>query len=209
MNQGKDWTLEDVDSEDEMEIDDNTSLKLSSLTSSSPRSSTTSPRTATASPRTTTSSPFPQYDELNIDISNIEPTPTHETDINRKEYKQKVFNDIIERILNQKTHFDANYYEPLLIKLIEKGFIIQQNILYKMKNCVIKENHNCDLIQRLLVEYQKIHSLGGKIYTRKTKKSNKKTKKFPGKFRKHKKSHKSRKSKKFPGKFQNAIKKKR
>lgn len=80
INKEQNWTLEDVDSDDE--IDDNASLKFSSLTSSSPRSSprstTTSPRTTTTSPRTTTSSPFPQYDELNIDISNIEATPIDE-----------------------------------------------------------------------------------------------------------------------------------
>ena len=117
IEEGDGWTLEDDDSDDEN--DDDTSLKLSSLTSSSPRSSprstTTSPRTTTASPRTTTSSPFPQYDELNIDISNIEATPTNETDINRKEYKSKVLNDIIDRILNQKIYIHANEYESLLI----------------------------------------------------------------------------------------------
>jgi len=59
INKEPNWTLEDVDSDDE--IDDNASLKFSSLTSSSPRSS-----------------PFPQYDELNIDISNIEATPIDE-----------------------------------------------------------------------------------------------------------------------------------
>jgi hypothetical protein len=216
MNQGKGWTLEDVDSEDEMEIDDNTSLKLSSLTSSSPRSSprstTTSPRTTTASPRTPTSSPLPDYDDLNIDISNIEATPTNETDINRKEYKPKVLNDIIERILNQKTHFNPNEYESLLIKLIRRGFIIQQDILYKMKNCEIKDNYNCYLIERILEEYQKIHPSGGKKYSRKTikqKKLTKKIKKFPRKLHKHTNSCKTRKSRKFPRKFQNAIKKKR
>ncbi len=213
QNKEQNWTLEDVDSEDE--IDDDTSLKLSSLTSSSPRSSprssTTSPRTTTASPRTTTSSPFPQYDELNIDISDIKATPNnqkihvehHITD------KQTVLNDIIDRILNQKIYIHANEYESLLIKLIKKGLIIQEDILYKMKNCEIKENYNCYLIERLLEEYQKIHPSGGKRYTRKTTKSSKKTKKILGKFRKHKKSRKSKKSKKFPGKFQKAIKKKR
>jgi hypothetical protein len=214
MNKEPNWTLEDVDSEDEIEIDDNTSLKFSSLTSSSPRSSprssTTSPRTTTASPRTTTSSPFPQYDELNIDISNIEATPIDEKIvIERTIDKQSVLNGIIDRILNQKIYIHANEYESLLIKLIRRGLIIQEDILYKMKNCEIKDNYNCYLIERLLEEYQKIHPSGGKRYTRKTKKSSKKTKKIPGKFRKHKKSRKSRKSKKFPGKFQNAIKKKR
>jgi hypothetical protein len=217
MNKEEGWTLEDLDSEDENEIDDNTSLKLSSLTSSSPRSSprssTTSPRTTTTSPRTTTSSPFPQYDELNIDISNIEATPNNEKiDIERITDKQSVLNDIIDRILNQKIYIHANEYESLLIKLIKKGLIIQEDILYKMKNCEIKDNYNCYLIQRLLEEYLKIHPRGGKKYSRKTikqKKLTKKTKNFLGKFSKHKKSRKSRKSKKFPRKFQNAIKKKR
>lgn len=203
MNKEPNWTLEDVDSEDEMETDDNTSLKFSSLTSSSPRSSprssTTSPRTATASPRTTTSSPFPQYDELNIDITDIKATPTNETDIERIIDKSKALNDIIERILNQKTHIHPSEYESLLTKLIKRGFIIREDILDKMKYCEIKNNYNCYLIQRLLEEYQSIHpSRGGKKYSRKTikqKKSSKKTKKFLGKFRK---SKKSRKSKKFP-----------
>lgn len=209
MNKEPNWTLEDVDSDDEIEIDDNTSLKLSSLTSSSPRSSprttTTSPRTTTASPRTTTSSPFPQYDELNIDISNIEATPIDEKiHVEQITGKQGVLNGIIDRILNQKIYIHANEYESLLIKLIRRGLIIQEDILYKMKNCEIKDNYNCYLIQRLLEEYQKIHPRGGKKYSRKTikqKKSTKKTKKFLGKFHKHKKSRKSRKSKKFPGKF--------
>jgi len=217
INKEQNWTLEDVDSEDENEMDDDTSLKFSSLTSSSPRSSprssTTSPRTTTASPRTTTSSPFPHYDELNIDISDIKATPNNEKiDIERTIDKQRSLNDIIERILKQNIYIHANEYESLLIKLIKKGLIIQEDILYKMKNCEIKDNYNCYLIQRLLEEYQKIHPSGGKRYTRKTikqRKSTKKTKKFPEKFRKHKKSRKSRKSKKFPGKFQNAIKKKR
>ena len=75
MSEGQpNWTLEDVDSDDE--IDDNTSLKLSSLTSSSPRSSPrTSPR---SSPRTTTSSPLPEDDKSNIDISGIKATPNNE-----------------------------------------------------------------------------------------------------------------------------------
>jgi len=223
MNKEPNWTLEDVDSDDENEIDNNTSLKFSSLTSSSPRSSprstTTSPRTTTASPRTTTSSPFPQYDELNIDISNIEATPNNEkidieriTDNKRVLDKESVLNGIIDRILNQKIYIHANEYESLLIKLIRRGIIIQEDILYKMKNCQIKENYNCYLIERLVEEYEKIHPLGGKKYFRKTikqKKSSKKTKKFLGKISKHKKSRKTRKTKKFPRKFPNAIKKKR
>lgn len=106
--------------------------------------------------------------------------------------------------MNKKTYIHANEYESLLIKLIKKGLIIKEDILYRMKHCEIKENYNCYLIERLLEEYQKIHPRGGKKYSRKTikqKKSTKKTKKFPGKFRKHKKSRKTRK-------FQNAIKKK-
>ena len=150
-------------------------------------------------------------DEMEIDISNIEAIPIDEKiDIERiKTDKERALNDIIDRILNQKTHFNANYYEPLLIKLIKKGLIIQEDILYKMKNCEIKDNYNCILIKRLLEEYEEIHPRGGKKYSRKTikqKKSNKKTKKFLRKTRKTKKF--LRKTKKFPRKFQNAIKKK-
>ena len=167
-------------------------------------------RSTTTSPRTTTSSSLPEDDESNIDISGIKATPNNEKiDIERTIDKQRSLNDIIERILKQNIYIHANEYESLLIKLIKKGLIIQEDILYKMKNCEIKDNYNCYLIQRLLDEYQKIHPSGGKRYTRKTKKSSKKTKKFPGKFRKHKKSSKFRKSKKIPRKFQNAIKKKR
>jgi hypothetical protein len=262
MNKKPNWTLEDVDSEDEMEIDDNTSLKFSSLTSSSPRSSprstTTSPRTTTASPRTTTSSPFPQYDELNIDISNIEATPIDEkidttvknddkyiekepqeelllpnvfrvTDevermrrrklneqehegikkylserepINRNEY----LSDKIEQILNNKPLLDFSQYVPLLKKLIDKNYKIREDVLDKMKK-YDSTNINFHVIEEILNYYN--NKTGGKRYTRKTKKSNKKTKKIPGKFRKHKKSRKTMKSRKFPRKFQNAIKKKR
>jgi hypothetical protein len=149
-------------------------------------------------------------DEMEIDISDIKATPNNQKiHVEHITDKQTVLNDIIDRILNQKIYIHANEYESLLIKLIKKGLIIQEDILYKMKNCEIKENYNCYLIERLLKEYQKIHPSGGKRYTRKTKKSSKKTKKILGKFRKHKKSRKSRKSKKFPGKIQNAIKKKR
>jgi len=234
MNKEEGWTLKDVDSEDENEIDDNTSLKLSSLTSS----------------------PFPQYDELNIDISNIEATPNNEkidttvknddkyiekepqeelllpnvfrvTDeverMRRRQlldnYQKRIQEDVskrepidkneylsnkIENILNNELFINGTAYTNLLKKLIDKNYTISENVLNKMKT-YDWTNINYDVIEEILNYYN--NKTGGKRYTRKTKKSSKRTKKFLGNFHKHKKSRKTRKSRKFPRKFQRRTKK--
>ena len=254
MNKEPNWTLEDVDSEDEMEIDDNTSLKLSSLTSSSPRTTTSSPRTTTSSPKTNEQLPLDPDNVFKIDISNIEPTPTNKIDTtvknddkhneqelfphifhvtsedermrrriireeeqkrieeyvsNRPEIdKSEYLSNKIEDILKNENKIDAVEYVNVLKKLIDKRrYEIRPDLLEQMKE-FNRDNKNYQVIEEIL-NYYNSNKIGGKRYTRKTKKPNKKTKKFPGKIRKHKKSRKSRKSKKFPGKIQNAIKKKR
>ena len=206
MSEGKDWKVEDIDSEDEMKID----ISAIKPTPKNTKKDTTvknddkyiekEPQEELLLPnvfRVTPEDERMRRRKLNEEEhEGIKKYLSEREPINRNEY----LSDKIEQILNKELPINATAYVDLLKKLIDQDYKIREDVLDKMKTYGDSTNINYGVIQEILKYYN--NKTGGKRYTRKTKKSTKKTKKFPGKFRKHKKSRKTRK-------FQNAIKKKR
>jgi len=210
INKEEGWTLEDVDSDDEIDISgikptpknkkiDTTVKNDDKYIEKEPLEELLLPnvfRVTDEVERMRRRQLLDNYQKrIQEDVSKREP-------IDGNEY----LSNKIEQILNNKPRVDFTQYVPSLKNFINKNYKIREDVLNKMKT-YDSTNINYGVIQKILNYYN--NKTGGKRYTRKTKKSSKRTKKFLGNFHKHKKSRKSRKSKKFPRKFQNAIKKKR
>jgi hypothetical protein len=212
QNKEEGWTLEDVDSEDEMEIDISgikptpKNTKIDTTVKNDDKYIEKEPLEELLLPnvfRITDEVERMRRRKLNDEeYEGIKKYLSERKEIDKNEY----LSNKIENILNNELFINGTAYTNLLKKLIDKNYKIREDVLDKMKT-YDSTNINYGVIQKILNYYN--NKTGGKRYTRKTKKSSRKTKKILGKFRKHKKSRKSRKSKKFPGKFPNAIKKKR